>query len=54
VFNHRFETDKSEDLNGMAFAHLFLAASRSRRIVLVRVEEASRLLKLRRPAVLHR
>ena len=26
LFSHRFETDKSEELNGMAFGNLFLAA----------------------------
>ncbi len=26
LFSHRFQTDKSEELNGMAFGNLFLAA----------------------------
>src|SRR2546430_4797181 len=48
LFNHRFETDKSEDLNGMAFGNLFLAAlTQQEGSFLVAVEEASRLLKLR-------
>jgi uncharacterized cofD-like protein len=45
---HRFETDKSEDLNGMAFGNLFLAALTQQEGSFLRaVEEASRLLKLR-------
>ena len=44
---HRFETDKSEDLNGMAFGNLFLAALTQQEGSFLRaVEEASRLLKL--------
>jgi uncharacterized cofD-like protein len=45
---HRFATDKSEDLNGMAFGNLFLAALTQQEGSFLRaVEEASRLLKLR-------
>jgi len=45
---HRFDTDKSEDLNGMAFGNLFLAAlTQQQGSFLGAVEEASRLLKLR-------
>jgi uncharacterized cofD-like protein len=45
---HRFDTDKSEDLNGMAFGNLFLAALTQQEGSFLRaVEEASRLLKLR-------
>lgn len=45
---HRFQTDKSEDLNGMAFGNLFLAALTQQEGSFLRaVEEASRLLKLR-------
>ena len=45
---HRFETDKSEELNGMAFGNLFLAALTQQEGSFLRaVEEASRLLKLR-------
>jgi len=48
LFNHRFATDKSEDLNGMAFGNLFLAAlTQQEGSFLAAVEEASRLLKLR-------
>jgi uncharacterized cofD-like protein len=48
LFNHRFETDKSEDLNGMAFGNLFLAAlTQQEGSFLAAVEEASRMLKLR-------
>ena len=48
LFNHRFETEKSEDLNGMAFGNLFLAAlTQQEGSFLAAVEEASRLLKLR-------
>lgn len=44
---HRFDTDKSEDLNGMAFGNLFLAALTQQEGSFLRaVEEASRLLKL--------
>ena len=45
---HRFETDKSEDLNGMAFGNLLLAALTQQEGSFLRaVEETSRLLKLR-------
>ena len=45
---HRFDTEKSEDLNGMAFGNLFLAALTQQEGSFLRaVEEASRLLKLR-------
>ena len=45
---HRFDTDKSEDLNGMAFGNLLLAALTQQEGSFLRaVEEASRLLKLR-------
>ena len=45
---HRFDTDKSEDLNGMAFGNLFLAAlTQQEGSFLSAVEQASRLLKLR-------
>ncbi len=48
LMGHRFETDKSEDLNGMAFGNLFLAALTQQEGSFLRaVEEASRLLKLR-------
>ncbi len=48
LFNHRFDTDKSEDLDGMAFGNLFLAALTQQEGSFLRaVEEASRLLKLR-------
>ena len=48
LMTHRFETDKSEDLNGMAFGNLFLAALTQQEGSFLRaVEEASRLLKLR-------
>lgn len=48
LFNHRFDTDKSDDLNGMAFGNLFLAALTQQEGSFLRaVEEASRLLKLR-------
>src|SRR5256886_10035760 len=48
LFSHRFETDKSEELNGMAFGNLFLAALTQQEGSFLRaVEEASRLLKLR-------
>src|SRR5882672_2270273 len=48
LMGHRFATDKSEDLNGMAFGNLFLAAlTQQEGSFLVAVEEASRLLKLR-------
>src|SRR4030088_137554 len=45
---HRFETDKSEDLNGMAFGNLFLAALTQQEGSFLRaVEEASRMLQIR-------
>src|SRR5881397_4348199 len=48
LFSHRFETEKSEDLNGMAFGNLFLAALTQQEGSFLRaVEEASRLLGLR-------
>jgi uncharacterized cofD-like protein len=48
LFSHRFETDKSEELNGMAFGNLFLAALTQQEGSFLRaVEEASRLLKIR-------
>src|SRR3979490_3546716 len=48
LFSHRFETDKSEDLNGMAFGNLFLPAlTQQEGSFPAAVEEASRLLKLR-------
>src|SRR5437660_1330869 len=48
LMGHRFDTDKSEDLNGMAFGNLFLAALTQQEGSFLRaVEEASRLLKLR-------
>ena len=48
LMTHRFATDKSEDLNGMAFGNLFLAALTQQEGSFLRaVEEASRLLKLR-------
>src|SRR2546423_4162331 len=48
LFSHRFDTDKSEELNGMAFGNLFLAALTQQEGSFLRaVEEASRLLKLR-------
>src|SRR5919197_6327630 len=48
LMSHRFDTDKSEDLNGMAFGNLFLAALTQQQGSFLRaVEEASRLLKLR-------
>ena len=48
LFSHRFETDKSEELSGMAFGNLFLAALTQQEGSFLRaVEEASRLLKLR-------
>jgi len=48
LWGHRFETDKSEDLNGMAFGNLFLAALTQQEGSFLRaVEEASRLLQLR-------
>ena len=48
LFSHRFETEKSEELNGMAFGNLFLAALTQQEGSFLRaVEEASRLLKIR-------
>jgi uncharacterized cofD-like protein len=48
LFNHRFQTDKSEELNGMAFGNLFLAALTQQEGSFLRgVEEAARLLRLR-------
>jgi uncharacterized cofD-like protein len=45
---HRFDTEKSEELNGMAFGNLFLAALTQQEGSFLRaVEEASRLLQLR-------
>src|SRR5438874_11833598 len=47
LFSHRFETDKSEDLTGMAFGNLFLAAlTQHAGPLLPAVYEASRLLRL--------
>lgn len=48
LFDHRFATDKSEDLNGMAFGNLFLAALTQQEGSFLRaVEEAARLLQIR-------
>src|SRR5204862_6124393 len=48
LFSHRFATDKSEELNGMAFGNLFLGALTQQEGSFLRaVEEASRLLGLR-------
>ena len=48
LMSHRFETEKSEDLNGMAFGNLLLAAlTQQQGSFLAAVEEASRILKLR-------
>jgi uncharacterized cofD-like protein len=48
LMGQRFDTDKSEDLNGMAFGNLFLAALTQQHGSFLRaVEEASRLLRLR-------
>jgi uncharacterized cofD-like protein len=48
LMGQRFDTEKSEDLNGMAFGNLFLAALTQQYGSFLRaVEEASRLLKLR-------
>lgn len=48
LMSHRFETEKSEDLNGMAFGNLLLAAlTQQQGSFLGAVEEASRILKLR-------
>src|SRR5256885_6270088 len=47
LFSHRFETDKSEELNGMAFGNLFLAALTQQEGSFLRaLEEASRLLRI--------
>src|SRR6266699_4608226 len=48
LFSHRFETDKSAELNGMAFGNLFLAALAQQEGSFLRaVEEAERLLGIR-------
>jgi len=48
LFDHRFATDKSEELNGMAFGNLFLAALTQQQGSFLRaVEEAARLLQIR-------
>ncbi len=48
LFSHRFETDKSIELNGMAFGNLFLAALAQQEGSFLRaVEEAARLLQIR-------
>lgn len=48
LFQHRFRTDKSEELDGMAFGNLFLAAlTQLEGSFLGAVEEASRLLGVR-------
>jgi len=48
LFSHRFETEKSEELSGMAFGNLFLAALTQQEGSFLRaVEEASRLLGIR-------
>ena len=48
LFMHRFETEASEELSGMAFGNLFLAALTQQEGSFLRaVEEASRLLGLR-------
>ena len=48
LFSHRFETDKSTELNGMAFGNLFLAALAQQEGSFLRaVEEAARLLSIR-------
>src|SRR2546430_2911067 len=48
LFGHRFETDKSAELNGMAFGNLFLAALAQQEGSFLRaVEEAARLLGIR-------
>jgi uncharacterized cofD-like protein len=48
LFSHRFETEKSEDLSGMAFGNLFLAALTQQEGSFLRaVQEASRLLGIR-------
>ena len=48
LFDHRFATDKSDDLNGMAFGNLFIAALAQQEGSFLRaVEEAARLLGIR-------
>ncbi len=48
LMNHRFATERSEDLDGMAFGNLLLAALTQQEGSFLRaVEEASRLLRLR-------
>jgi uncharacterized cofD-like protein len=48
LFSHRFETDKSVELNGMAFGNLFIAALAQQEGSFLRaVEESSRLLGIR-------
>ena len=48
LFDHRFATDKSTELNGMAFGNLFLAALTQQQGSFLRaVEEAARLLQIR-------
>ncbi|MBA2371794.1 MAG: YvcK family protein [Chloroflexi bacterium] len=48
LFDHRFETEKSEELNGMAFGNLFLAAlTQQQGSFLAAVKEAARLLQIR-------
>jgi uncharacterized cofD-like protein len=48
LFNHRFETDKSAELSGMAFGNLFIAALAQQEGSFLRgVEEAARLLGIR-------
>ena len=48
LFQHRFRTDKSEDLDGMAFGNLFLAAlTQLEGSFLGAVQQASRLLGVR-------
>ena len=48
LFSHRFETEKSDELNGMAFGNLFLAALTQQEGSFLRaVEEAARLLGIR-------
>jgi len=48
LFSHRFETDKSDELNGMAFGNLFLAALAQQEGSFLRaVEEAARILQIR-------
>ena len=48
LMNHRFATERSEDLNGMAFGNLLLAALTQQEGSFLRaVEEAARLLRLR-------